>query len=164
MLGKLKRSTKDVALITTWAALYAAMVYVFAPISFEALQFRLADILPPSIAKKWKLAFGYAIGCVVANIISPFVGLWELIFMPAMSFVAGILGYLAAKLSNKYDYYICGIVHAVVISLSVAFMLYQLFELPMLVTLPALFVSELILGLAGATLFKAIERRWVWWR
>jgi uncharacterized membrane protein len=164
MLGKLKRSTKDVALITTWAALYAAMVYVFAPISFQALQFRIAGILRPAIAKKWILTFGYAIGVAVANIISPFVGVWELVFMPIMSFVAGTLGYLAAKLTSKYDYYVCGAVIAVVIPLTVSYMLNQLFALPILVTFPMLLVSEQAVNVIGATLFKAIERRWVWWK
>jgi len=156
-------STKNVALVSIWAALYAVLTYVFAPISFQALQFRVADILPPSIAKKWILAVGYAIGCVVANIFSPFVGPWELVFMPIMSFVAGILGYLAAKLSSKWDYYICGVVHAVVISGAVTYMLCALFALPALETFVLILVSELILGLVGATLFKLIEKRWVWW-
>jgi uncharacterized membrane protein len=160
----MKSRTKDVALISIWAALYAALVYVFASISFEALQFRVADILPPAIAKKWILAIGYAIGCVVANLVSPFAGPWELIFMPAMSFIAGMLGYFAAKLWSSWDYYICGIVHAVVISLSVAYMLHMLSALPMFETFIPIFVSELILGFIGATLFKLIERRWTWWK
>jgi uncharacterized membrane protein len=146
-----------------FAALYASLVYLFAPVSFYELQFRVADILPPAIAKKWKLAIAYAVGCVAANIISPFVGVWELVFMPFMSFVAGILGFLAAKLYSKADYYICGIVHAVVIALAVSYMLEQLFFIPLLVLLPMIFISELVTGILGATIFKLIERRYVWW-
>jgi len=160
---KSKRS-KDVALVALWAALYAALVYAFAPISFEVVQFRVADILPPSIAKKWKLAVGYAMGCLAANCVSPFVGPWDLSFMPVMSFVAGSLGYLAAKLWKKYDYYVCGAVHAVVIAPAVSFMLLQLFNIPMLLSFPSLLVSELVLGVIGATLFKAVEKRWIWWK
>lgn len=160
---KSKRS-KDVALVALWAALYAVLVLIFAPISFQALQFRVAGILRPAIAKKWILVFGYVIGVVVGNVFSPFVGFWELVFMPIMSLVAGTLGYLAAKLASKYDYYVCGAVIAIIIPLAVSYMLNQLFGLPMLATFPMLLVSEQIVNFIGATLFKAIEKRWVWWK
>ena len=158
------RRAKDVALVSVWAALYAVLVIIFQPISFQALQFRVAGILRPAIAKKWILVFGYAIGVVVGNVFSPFVGFWELVFVPIMSLVAGILGYLAAKLIPKYDYYVCGVVIAVIIPLAVSYMLNQLFGLMMLVTLPMLVVSEQIVNFIGATLFKAIEKRWMWWK
>ena len=155
--------SRDVTLIGIWATLYAILVYIFAPISFQALQFRVADILPPSIAKKKLLAVAYAIGVVAGNIISPYAGPWDLGFMPFMSFVAGIFGYYAAKLYSKLDYYICGVVESIVIALSVSFMLEQLLTVPMFITFPMLLVSELILSIIGAVIFKLIERRWVWW-
>ncbi|MCX8205224.1 MAG: QueT transporter family protein [Candidatus Nezhaarchaeota archaeon] len=157
--------TKRAALIGIYAALYAALVYAFAPISFYALQFRVAGVLRPAIAKDWRLAIGYALGVVLGNLVSPFVGAWELLFMPATSFVAGVLGYLAARLAPNYDYYVCGAVIAVIIPLSVSFMLAQLFNLPMLLTLPPLLVSEQTVNFIGATVFRSIERRgFVWWR
>jgi len=158
-----RNSSKDIAQMAFFASLYAVLVWLFQPISFYELQFRVADILPPAIAKKWKLAIAYAVGCVVANIISPFVSIWELIFMPFMSFVAGILGYWAAKLYSKADYYICGVVHAVVVAPAVSYMLEQIFFIPLLVSLPMIFTSELVTGILGAMIFKLIERRYVWW-
>ena len=77
--------TKDLSLITVYAALYAAMVVVFSPISFAALQFRVAGVLRPGIARKRELAIAYAVGVVVANVFSPFAGIYELLFMPVMS-------------------------------------------------------------------------------
>ena len=156
--------SKDIALFSLWASLYAGLVYVFAPISFEVLQFRVAGILRPAIAKKWILTLGYAVGVAVGNILSPFAGVWEVVFMPFMSFIAGTLGYLAAKLLKKYDYYVCGIVIALIIPLSVSFMLNQLFEVQMLATFPPLLVSEQIINAVGATLFKTVEKRYVWWK
>jgi uncharacterized membrane protein len=50
-----------------------------------------------------------------------------------------------------------------VIALSVSFMLEQLLTIPMFITFPMLLVSELILSIIGAVIFKLIERRWVWW-
>ena len=106
----MKMNTKDLTLVTIFAALYAALVYVFAPISFMALQFRIAGVLRPAIAKKWILAFGYAIGVVVGNLFSPFAGPWDLLFMPVMSLLAGLLGYVVSKrFGNKY--FVCGFVY-----------------------------------------------------
>jgi len=157
-----KVRSKDLSLVAVFASLYAVLVYIFVPISFLALQFRIAGILRPGIARKWILAIGYAIGVVVGNLFSPFAGPYELLFMPVMSFLAGILGYLVAK-PFKNDYFIAGAIIATVIPLSVSWMLSQLFNLPMFATLPHLFVSEQIVCLIGASLFKLIETRFKWW-
>ena len=154
--------TKDIALIAVYAALYAAMVVFFQPLSFYALQFRIAGVLRPGIARKRDLAIAYAVGTVVANIFSPFAGIYELLFMPIMSIIAGLAGYEAAKRFNQ-NYYVCGVVIAVIIPLSVAWMLKQLFNLPIIATLPGLFISEQLINMIGSTIFKLIEPRYEWW-
>lgn len=155
-------SSRDLSLVAVFAALYAVLVYLFAPVSFYALQFRVAGVLRPGIARKWMLAVGYAIGVVVGNILSPFAGLHELVFMPIMSFLAGMLGYLAAK-PFKNSYFITGAVIATIIPISVSWMLSQLFSLPIFATLPYMFLSEQIVCFIGASLFKLIETRFKWW-
>jgi len=158
----LKITSKDLSLIAIFASLYAVLVYLLAPISFYVLQFRVAGIIRPAIAKKWVLAIGYTIGVVVGNLFSPFVGIYELLFMPIMSFIAGIIGYiLATKFNNNY--LVTGIVIATIIPLSVSWMLNQVLSIPLLATLPYLFISEQIVCFLGSTIFKAIEKRYVWW-
>ncbi|MBD3170849.1 hypothetical protein GF326_00095 [Candidatus Bathyarchaeota archaeon] len=154
--------TKDLSLIAVYAALYAVLVIVFQPISFSALQFRVAGTLRPAIAKKKTLAVGYALGTIVANIFSPFTGPYELLFMPVMSLIAGVAGHAISKRFN-YNYYLCGITIATIIPLSVSWMLYQLFNLPIVSTLPGLLISEQIINILGATMFKMIEPRYRWW-
>jgi uncharacterized membrane protein len=153
---------RDISLVAVYAALYAAMVVAFAPISFYALQFRVAGVLRPGIARKRVLAVAYAAGVAVANFFSPFAGAYEIVFMPFMSLVAGLLGYEAAK---RFDgnYFVCGAVIAVVIPLSVGWMLNQLFGLPMIATLPGLLLSEQAVNVLGAFIFKAVEPRYEWW-
>jgi uncharacterized membrane protein len=159
---QLKITSKDLSLIAIFASLYAVLVYLLAPISFYVLQFRVAGIIRPAIAKKWVLAIGYTIGVVVGNLFSPFVGIYELLFMPIMSFIAGIIGYiLATKFNNNY--LVTGIVIATIIPLSVSWMLNQVLSIPLLATLPYLFISEQIVCFLGSTIFKAIEKRYVWW-
>jgi uncharacterized membrane protein len=154
--------TKDLSLITIYAALYAVLVIFFQPLSFYALQFRIAGILRPSIAKKKELAVAYALGTVVANVFSPFAGIYELVFMPVMSLLSGLVGYEVAKKLNK-SYYACGMVIGIIIPLSVAWMLYQLFNVGLIVTLPGLIVSEQAINLLGSTIFRLIEQRYIWW-
>ncbi len=154
-------STKDLTLVTMFAALYAALVYVFAPISFMALQFRVAGVIRPIIAKKWILAIGYGIGAVVGNIFSPFAGPWDLLFMPVMSVVAGLLGYVVSKKFGQ-NYFVCGVVIATIISLSVAFMLMQ-FGTPFIASFPYLLIAEQIVCLIGSVILKLVETRYKWW-
>ena len=155
--------SRDLSLIAIFAALYTVLVIIFAPISFYTLQFRLAGVIRPAIAKKWTLAIGYAIGVIIGNFFSPFAGIYELLFMPIMSFIAGMLGYIIAKKFNN-NYFITGTVIATIIPLSVSWMLNQLFTLPIVATLPYLFISEQIISFIGAFIFKIIDLRFKWWK
>jgi uncharacterized membrane protein len=154
--------SRDLSLMAIFAALYAALVWVFAPISFYALQFRIAGLIRPAIAKKRILAVGYAIGVVVGNLFSPFTGIHELVFMPVMSLIAGVLGYELARLFRN-SYLVSGVVIATVISISVSWMLNQIFKLPVIATLPYIFISEQIVCVIGSVIFKVIEDRYDWW-
>lgn len=156
----MKMNTKDITLVTMFAALYAALVYVFAPISFMALQFRVAGVIRPAIAKKWILAIGYAIGVVVGNLFSPFAA-WDLLFMPIMSLIAGLVGYVVAKRFGN-NYFVCGVVISTIIPLSIAFMLQQ-FGTPFLATFPYLLLTDQIVCLIGSVMFQLIETRFKWW-
>ena len=159
---QLKITSKDLALTAIYAALYVALVYAFIPISFNVAQFRIAGALRPGIARKWILAVGYAVGVLVANFFSPFAGPWDLVFMPLMSFLAGVAGFLVAK-RLKHNYFAAGIVISTVISVSLSFMFSQLGMFPMLVSLPYLFVVEQLVCLIGAVVFRLIEIRYKWW-
>lgn len=154
--------TKDVALASIFASLYAVLVYFFAPLSFYALQFRVAGVLRPAIAKKWILSIGYAIGVVVGNLFSPFSGPYELVFMPLVSLAAGIIGFVVAKRFNK-NYFIEGAIIAIIVPIGVSWMLNQLFNLPWMATFPYLLISEQLVCLMGAFVFKMIELRFKWW-
>ena len=160
---KLKIRTKDLALATIYAALYAALVIVFTPISFGLAQFRVAGILRPGIAKKWILAFGYGIGALVANFFSPFAGPWDLVFMPVMSVIAGLAGYFVAKRFGG-NYFVCGIVTATIIAASLSFMFEQLGIAPMLIAVLPLFAVEQAVCLIGGCIFLLIGKRFAWWK
>jgi len=158
----MKMQTKDLALISVYAALYAVMVYLATPISFGVLQFRIAGALRPGIAKKWTLAFGYGIGVLAANFVSPFAGPWDLVFMPFMAVIAGLSGYFIAKRFGQ-NYFISGAVTATIAAVSLGFMFNELGVATMLVALLPLFLAEQAVCLIGAIIFRFIGSRYKWW-
>jgi hypothetical protein len=83
--------------------------------------------------------------------------------MPIMSLIAGIIGFEIAKLF-RHNYFVCGAVIAVIIPLSVSWMLSQLVGLPMLATLPGLLISEQIINFVGSTIFQLIDKQLRWWQ
>jgi len=158
---KLNLNVKDVASMAVFAALYSVLVYLFAPISFLALQFRFAGVLRPAIGKKWVLAIGYGIGVVVANFFSP-LGVWDLAFMPIVSLLAGLAGYCVAKKFNG-NYFVTGVVIATIVPVCLSWMLSQAVGAPMIATLPYLLISEQAVCLIGAVVFRAVDLRFKWW-
>jgi uncharacterized membrane protein len=159
---KLNITVKDIALTAIFAALYATLVYALIPISFLALQFRFAGVLRPAIGKKWILAVGYAIGVVAANIFSPF-GVWDLVFMPAVSLFAGLAGYLVAKKFSG-NYFITGAIIAFIVPVALSWMLSNIIGLPLIETFVYLLISEQIICFLGALIFRAIDTRYKWWK
>ena len=64
--------TKNLALTTIFAALYAGLVIALAGMSFQLIQIRLADaLIPLSMVFGWPAVAGVTIGCVISNVVSP---------------------------------------------------------------------------------------------
>ena len=60
--------TKDLSLTVFFAALYAALIILLAPISFGPVQLRVADVLIPLVVLfGWPVVGGVTIGCLVGN-------------------------------------------------------------------------------------------------
>ena len=74
-------TTKRVVMIAILAALYAVFTILIAPLSYGPIQFRLSEILKVFVLFDPWLSLGIGIGTFIANMASPYVGPWELIFM-----------------------------------------------------------------------------------
>jgi len=149
--------------IAVFASLYTVLVWLLPGLSFAAVQFRIAEGLKPAIAKRWTLAFAFALGNFLGNLISPFAGIYELGFMPLMNIVGGLLAYGVAR-AFKRNYLVAGLVYAAVIGLSVSWMLHVLFNLPLEALVPLLIASEEAVMIIGAVLFYLVDRRWKWYQ
>lgn len=74
-----KTNIKLIAESAIIAALYAALTWLLAPISYGAIQFRLSEVLILLVVIKPRYALAMIIGCFVANIPST-LGWYDMIF------------------------------------------------------------------------------------
>ena len=155
--------TRALSQIAVFASLYTVLVWLLPGLSFAAVQFRIAEGLKPAIAKRWTLAFSFALGNFLGNLVSPFAGIYELGFMPLMNIVGGLLAFGVAR-AFKRNYLVAGLVYAAVIGLSVSWMLHVLFNISLEALVPLLIASEEAVMIIGAAVFYLVERRWKWYQ
>lgn len=146
-------TVRDLAIAAVIAALYAALTVVFAPISYGAVQFRIAEaltllpiLLPQAIP-------GLAVGCLVANLVGGY-GIWDVVLGTLATLIAAMLTYglrktiwLAAAPPVA--------VNAVVIGLLLHFVL----ELPLLPTMATVGLGQLaVVYVLGIPLMLALKK------
>ena len=111
--------TRELAEVAVIAALYVALTYLVAPVAYGPIQFRISEALVILVAARRHLIWFVPVGCAVANLLSPYAGVWDLVFMPAMSTVGALpLFFLGRRLLLP-----AAMVYAVVTGLSVALMI-----------------------------------------
>lgn len=112
------------------AGLYAALVMLLAPISFHVLQVRVADallLLPFLDFFGLPGAIGLAIGCVVANVLSPF-GIVDVVFGCAANLAAGLIAWAVGRKSKSLvALLVAAVLEAFAISCLVGYFVLHLF-------------------------------------
>jgi uncharacterized membrane protein len=98
-----KFGSRDIALTTVFAALYAVLVLALAGISFQIVQVRIADaLIPLSIVFGWPAILGVTIGCAVANIASPMPSIITDVTLGSLTnFIAGVVAWRISLLKTK---------------------------------------------------------------
>lgn len=71
------------------AALYAAATVLISPISYGAVQFRLSEALTVLSVFTPAAVPGLTVGCIIANLASPY-GIWDILFGSAATFLAAL--------------------------------------------------------------------------
>ena len=152
--------TKTLAIGVVYAALYAALVVVNLPLSYGAVQVRLADAMVALIPIfGWAGILGHTVGVFLSNIFSP-VG-WIDMLNTIPSFVMAVVIW---KLRNKSV--ISGtILYSLVLAGTVGAMLSYVYGLPLLATFFYVLIGNLIATtLIGVPLYKAIKKAGVFQR
>jgi uncharacterized membrane protein len=151
----LENKNVRIAMIGMTAALYVVLGYLFQPISFMGLQFRVAELIV-GMCIIFPIAglIGNVLGVFIVNLMSP-LGVLDLLLMPVMNIPA--LACIVLLRERKYLKYVGGVIYAVIISLSVALILNIVVGLPFLLMFIQVLISEVILATLGIVLFSYIE-------
>lgn len=151
-----EEKSKKVAIVAVTAALYAALGYVFQPISFLGLQFRVAEIIVGMcLLYPWEGMIGKIIGVFFVNLSSP-LGMIDLISV----FVNVPALYMIILFRDrKYLKYLGGLIYAIIISTYVAVILNIVFTLPILLMLGQVFIAEAILATIGIFIFDRVGKQ-----
>ena len=148
-----KHSTVRLAEIGVVAAAYAALTYLLAPASYGPLQFRLAESLKPLVIWEPHLILAFVLGNFLSNLPSPFVGPWELVWMP----FANLVGGWAAWRLGRVNAYLGAAAYAVVIAAAVAVMLSVILHASLRALFPPLLVSEALLIVLGVPVMQPVH-------
>jgi uncharacterized membrane protein len=164
--NRLKIRTKDLALISIYAALYAALVVVLGGFSYGPVQVRIADSMLAAVPLlSIAGVLGHTLGVFVANIFSPLGPIDLLNTVPsfAMSFV---VYYVYKRTRNDYTVIGTCLAYSAVLGVTVGSMLSYVLSLPLLPTIAYVAIGNVIASvLIGWTLFKVLKkiglfRRW----
>ncbi len=122
-MKRIQLTTTQVVRVAVIAALYAVFTVGIAPLSYGPVQFRVAEALKVFVLFDPLYAVGIGIGTFFGNLASPFVGPWELIFMPLTDMAGGLLCWWLYRLMGKRFPLVALGVYALATALSVGLML-----------------------------------------
>jgi len=151
-------TTTQVVRVATIAALCAVFTVAIAPLSYGPVQFRVAEAFKALVLFDPLYALGIGIGTFFGNLASPFVGPWELIFMPLTDMAGGFLAWWLFRLLRQRLPLIPLAIYAITTSLSVGLMLTALGTGGFWVLSGTVAVSELVILFAGYPLILWIAR------
>jgi uncharacterized membrane protein len=165
-------SSRNLALAAVFAALYAALVVAFAPISNLPIQVRIADVLlpvtilfgPPAIVG---LGIGTVVGNFAADSITGFPSASIGIDMVGGSLVNLLAGYAAWRIGQRAwkirnwnaSWLLATIVETVLVSIVVGGYLSPVFSIPLAVSILTILAGEIVaINIGGFALLNIVAR------
>lgn len=131
------------------AAIYAALTIGLAPISYGPIQFRLSEVLVLLAFIDPLYVPGLVLGCVIANLTSPF-GIMD-VFIGSFATFAAV--YMITKSKNLFIASLCPAINGIFIGAE----LYFLTNAPLIATILYVALGELaVVTLIGYPLFKVL--------
>jgi uncharacterized membrane protein len=145
----MKITTAQIVRLAIIGALYAVFTIVIAPFSYGPIQFRVSEIFKVFVLFDPMYALGIGIGTFFGNLASPFVGPWELVFMPLTDIAGGAIAYILFRWMGKRYPLVALSVYAITTSLSVGLMLSFFGAGGFWLLAGSVAISELIILIAG---------------
>ena len=161
----MKKQSKDLALISVYAALYAALVVVLGGFSYGPIQIRVADSMLAAVPLLgFAGVLGHTLGVFIANIFSP-LGLVDLLNTIPSFAMASLVYYVYKRTNNDYTVIGTCVAYSAVLGLTVGWMLSYILGFPMLETAVYVFIGNTIASvLIGFPIFKLLKRTGIFQR
>lgn len=155
-----RSKSRDVALAAMLAALYAADVVFFAPISFQTIQVRVADaLLPLSILFGPSAVIGLGFGVIAGNLFASPFGAIDVIGGTIANLLATILAWQIGRKKFKGAWIAATAVEILVITAIVGSYLALLTGTPLWFSWFYVMVGEILaVGVGGYLLLNAVSR------
>jgi len=149
-----KSKSLFVAIAGITASLYITLGYVFQPISFLGIQFRIAEIMVGMcIIYGYSGLIGKIIGVLIVNLVSP---LGPIDLLSVIVNIPALCCIIVFR-ERKYLQYFGGFLYAFIISVYVACILNFILGLSFSLMLIQVFISEIILTTLGISIFNYIK-------
>ena len=156
-----KMDSKQIALISIFAALYAIGVISLAPFSYGLVQVRIADaLLPLSIVFGMPVVIGLSLGTFIANILNPVnLGPIDILGGTVTNFIATFVAWKICG-SNKVPFIVGIGCQIVIVSVIVGTYLSYLLGSTLIAGIGYLFIGTfLAVGILGSALVVIIKNR-----
>ncbi len=146
-------TVRDLTIAAVIAALYAALTVAFAPISYGAVQFRIAEALTLLPVLFPQAIPGLAVGCLVANLIGGY-GIWDVVLGTLATLIAAILTYGLRK-----TIWLAAIPPVAVNAVVIGLLLHFVLKLPLLPTMGTVGLGQLaVVFVLGVPLIYSLSR------
>jgi uncharacterized membrane protein len=146
-------SVRDLTVAAVIAALYAALTVFFAPISYGAVQYRVAEALTLLPVLFPQAIPGLALGCLLSNLIGGY-GVWDVVFGTLATLIAAVLTYKMRK-----NIWLAAAPPVLVNAAVVGLLLHFLLALPLIPTMATVGFGQLVVVyLLGVPLTFALKK------
>jgi len=147
-----KITTRYIARTGIIAAIYVAITFVFAPISYGQIQVRLAESLTLLPMIMPEAVLGLFIGCLLANLMGPR-GIVDIVFGSLTTLVAA---YITYRFRHTYIAYLSPIL---LNAFGVSLYLYAFFQIPYWITVFYIAAGQSVAVLAlGIPLLRLVKK------
>lgn len=138
------KTTRTIVYTAIIAALYFVLSIFVAPIAYGPLQLRISTFLFPLALFNPVYILGFGLGNFLTNLGSPF-GPWDFAIMPFVAIGAGYVAWILRRFPV-----LAISIQPLIVSLGVSiFPLHFGGQLPVWVTFPGVFISQLLINLAA---------------
>ena len=146
-------SVRDLSIAAVIAALYAALTVFFAPISYGAVQYRVAEALTLLPVLFPQAVPGLALGCLLSNLIGGY-GVWDVVFGTLATLIAALLTYRLRK-----NVWLAAAPPVLVNAVVVGLLLHFVLALPLIPTMATVGFGQLVVVyVLGVPLCLALRR------